>query len=181
MGQIIIDDIYLAAESYLPRAILDGILGLTFFILVYIGYLLTTKRKIAFIKPWKMIIIFIFYLYIFMIISITLLSREPGSRIRVSLMPFSTFTNDIYGNAFVVENIILFIPMGFILPLLSKSFQTLRMCITAGGALSIMIEIVQFLTQRGYFQTDDIIMNIIGTGIGFGILKFIIKSIADSS
>jgi glycopeptide antibiotics resistance protein len=181
MGQLILDDIYLAAESYLPLAIFSGILGLTLFILIDIGYILITKRSINRIKPGKVIVIFIFYLYLFMIISITLLSREPGSRIRVSLMPFSTFTHNIYGNAFVVENILLFTPLGFILPLLSKSFQSIRTCVAAGGAFSILIEIVQLITQRGYFQTDDIIMNVIGTLLGFGILKLTIKLVMDSS
>lgn len=176
MGKLIIDDIWSAAEEYMPLAVVTGIIILSLSCILYIVYnIVIHKEEVMGIRPGKVILLYTLYVYIFMIISITLLSREPGSRIRVNLRLFSTITNDIYGNSYVVENIMLFLPLGFILPLLNNKFSTCRACLIIGFLCSFFIEGIQYLTQRGYFQTDDIIMNVVGTGLGFILLKIILQ------
>lgn len=169
MGQIIFKDIILTMISYLPISIIVGVLWLIIYCILYnivnINKDIVNKRKDIF--KLNLIFIFVLFIYITLVIAITLLSREPGSRTEVNLKLFGTISDDMYGNAFVIENILLFIPLGFLLPLISSKFNFFRLCILVGLAASIIIEIAQYITQRGFFQTDDIIMNVLGTGIGF--------------
>ena len=47
-----------------------------------------------------------------MLLFITFLSREPGSRDGIDWMPFSTLGSGPRGDAFVLENVLLFVPFG---------------------------------------------------------------------
>lgn len=115
----------------------------------------------------KYFLFYTFYVYCFILISITILSREPGSRRSVDLHLFSTFSNNLWENIFPVENLLLFIPLGYLLPLLWKRLNNVIATMLSGLLFSVMVEVIQYLTQRGYFQTDDIIINLLGTVIGY--------------
>ena len=41
-------------------------------------------------------------------------SREPGSRVGVSLIPGETWTREWQGRAYVIENVLLYIPFGML-------------------------------------------------------------------
>lgn len=111
-------------------------------------------------------------MYLMMLVQITLLEREAGSRTKVSLKLFETFGGPM-SNAFVVENVLLFMPYGLILPMIWKGlrkmkiFPQMMLCILVGFVSSLMIECTQFVTQRGYFQVDDIMTNTIGMFCGW--------------
>ena len=60
----------------------------------------------------------------------------------------------------IVENIILFLPLGFLLPN-DKRYIFIPVII------SIFVELIQYYTLRGYFEFDDILNNSIGTLIGW--------------
>ena len=49
---------------------------------------------------------------------------------------------------------------------LFRPMRNLVLSLMAGAFCSLMIETTQLITQRGYFQVDDILMNSIGTVIG---------------
>jgi glycopeptide antibiotics resistance protein len=48
-----------------------------------------------------------------------------------------------------------------------KRFILASKCIGAGFLFSMAIEVSQLLTKRGYFQTDDILTNVLGSIIGY--------------
>lgn len=115
-----------------------------------------------------------------MLLCITFLSREPGSRGGFDWMPLSTLGHGSRGDAFVLENILLFIPLGFLLPSVFVRARKIVFCTGCGFLLSIFIETGQYITGRGYAQTDDILTNTAGMLIGVmgftlihGILKVI--------
>lgn len=112
-------------------------------------------------------------IYFVMIFIITIFEREPGSRTGISLTLFETLGGP-HDNAYVIENILLFIPFGFLVPKMWKCLRRIPVCVFAGFCLSLTIEITQLLTQRGHFQVDDILMNTIGAGVGalFGLFRF---------
>ena len=105
--------------------------------------------------------------YGLMVISITILSRPEGSRIGVNLEPFATISSQLWGIVYPIENILLFIPLGLLLPLLWRIFNNLGYTVGVGLLFSALIEIVQYVTKRGYLQTDDILTNVLGTLIGY--------------
>ena len=65
-----------------------------------------------------------------------------------------------------VLNIILFVPLGFLLPIIWNQYRTLRKTFLAGLGLSFMIEILQIFTYR-LTDIDDLITNSAGAMIGF--------------
>ncbi|WP_040205380.1 VanZ family protein [Neobacillus jeddahensis] len=72
----------------------------------------------------------------------------------------------------LVGNIIGFAPFGFILPLLSKKFQSISTVMCASFCLSLTFEILQLLFEFGSFDVDDLILNTFGGLIGYIPIKF---------
>mgnify|MGYP002560585952 FL=1 len=70
-------------------------------------------------------------------------------------------------NAFFIENIILFVPFGFMMPCIFRMFRKMPVCVMGGFIFSVMIEVVQYITQRGYSQLDDVVTNTAGALAGW--------------
>ncbi len=75
---------------------------------------------------------------------------------------FSVMFTNLFGN------ILIFVPFGFFLPMASRyrSFWTTLFC---SFALSLGVEIFQFLTRVGSFDVDDLILNTLGGILGYAI------------
>ncbi|MBR5094949.1 MAG: VanZ family protein [Oscillospiraceae bacterium] len=66
-------------------------------------------------------------------------------------------------------NVLLFVPFG-VLCQLSLRRPCFWKVLCAGTALSILVEVLQGLTERGLFELDDLFHNIVGTAVGAGAL-----------
>ena len=107
------------------------------------------------------------------ILALTLCGREWDSRMgsRFSFIPFwsywRTFTQGDEGLGIqIVNNILLFIPFGFALPLNFARFEKLRYTILAAALLSLAVELIQGFTGLGLCEIDDVMGNTLGAGIG---------------
>ena len=79
----------------------------------------------------------------------------------IHLIPFQSeglFTN--------VMNVIMFMPFGFLLPLLWEKCRSIPKTIVAGFLFSLSIEIGQLFNRR-QTDIDDLLMNVLGTILGF--------------
>ncbi len=65
-----------------------------------------------------------------------------------------------------VLNVLLFIPLGFFLPLLWSAFSTQKRTLLFGLEATVSIELLQLLTFR-VTDINDIITNFLGTWLGF--------------
>ena len=65
-----------------------------------------------------------------------------------------------------VLNIILFIPLGFLLPTIWSDFRSLKKTVLVGFSLSLTIELLQLFTFR-LTDVDDLITNTLGTALGY--------------
>ena len=74
-------------------------------------------------------------------------------------------------HAMFVENIIMFIPFGVLLPILFRKFRSGWAYILTGFICSCSIEILQHITQTGYLQLDDVVTNRTGTAVGMAGLE----------
>ena len=75
----------------------------------------------------------------------------------------------------LLGNIIMFIPLGFLLPkVFGKLDRFWKVLLTTAGII-IVVEIAQLLTLLGSCDTDDLILNVLGAAIGYGIHKIILK------
>ena len=84
-----------------------------------------------------------------------------------------------YVNYFIINflgNIIMFMPIGFFIPLLWKVSN--RKVIIIGFGSSLFIEICQLFLTRGT-DVDDLILNTIGTILGLLLYRFLYKKFKD--
>lgn len=110
-------------------------------------------------------------LYCLAIIYFTLLYRESGFT-KTNFDLFSNykrfFANDEIRSS-ILKNIWLFIPLGSIL----FSIYPQRKAILFPALLSFMIEIIQYITNTGWYDIDDVISNVLGSILGFVLCKVI--------
>lgn len=96
-------------------------------------------------------------------------------RLNINLIPLWDITSGV--PAYLINsglNILLFVPLGFILPLLWKEFRSRRaMCFT-GFLLSLGIELAQLLNYR-VSDVDDLIMNTLGAFLGYELLMLLCR------
>lgn len=106
--------------------------------------------------------------YLFLTLVATVFTRSPSAEAHVMLEPFWTyrqyFTDDFTWFE-IRANVLLFIPIGFLLPMVIKKPVWLPPIIGVG--ISVLIELIQLITHRGMCETDDVISNTIGFLIGF--------------
>ena len=82
----------------------------------------------------------------------------------VNLVPFiDIFTSTRQ----YVLNVLLFVPVGFLLPVLWERFRKLRTVALAGFLLSLAIEVAQMFSFR-CTDVDDLLMNTAGAMLGYG-------------
>ena len=95
----------------------------------------------------------------------------------ISLIPFATIRSYIkYSGIFhallnILGNVILFIPIGFIFPLILIRYRDLKRIAVLSISISLFIEFIQFFVGRSC-DIDDLILNFIGGIIGYTIFCF---------
>ena len=87
----------------------------------------------------------------------------------VNLIPFA----DIATNGLqYAANILLFLPVGFLLPVLYRRCQTFVRSASMGFLFSLSIELMQLFCLRAT-DVDDLITNTLGCAIGYGIFALL--------
>ncbi|GIN86315.1 VanZ family protein [Heyndrickxia sporothermodurans] len=147
----------------------------------------------------------LFTLYILLVISVTFFPLAlwidySWERIKfgINLIPFVSVIHDIgrIGHAYdgdsafmirliirnVGGNILLFVPLGILIPILSKKYKDFKRMVLLGLGMSVCIEFIQFLElfAGGFGRTvdiDDVIFNTLGAVLGFLIYKILYKLI----
>lgn len=116
----------------------------------------------------------IFFCYIVVVLSATMLNRtgETSSGLELTLFAsyrqaWNGFSDSLWRN--ILLNIAMFIPLGFILPLLSEKCKTFWVTYLAGFGFTLFIELTQLLTGKGICEADDMLNNTCGALIGFGL------------
>lgn len=69
-------------------------------------------------------------------------------------------------------NVLLFVPLGFLLPVLWEPYRKPTYTVSYGFGLSLLIELLQMLTYRAT-DVNDLITNVLGTLVGFVLSKFV--------
>lgn len=97
-----------------------------------------------------------------------------------NLRPFFTIGNYLWvvfhsSNAYLVRhcfinlagNVLLFIPIGFLLPKVSRAMQNYLRFFLLCFAIMLAVELLQLVTLLGSFDVDDLILNLSGMSLGF--------------
>lgn len=79
----------------------------------------------------------------------------------------------------VVGNIVLFVPLGWLLPMISARLRTPARAVAMAAACSIVIELTQLFALRGRSPaTDDVLLNTFGALVG-AIMFFAPRALPD--
>ncbi len=70
-------------------------------------------------------------------------------------------------------NILVFMPFGFLLPIMSRKLRGFFRIVLLGLALSLVVESIQLATGTGIFDVDDLLLNTIGAALGFMIFAIV--------
>ncbi len=94
------------------------------------------------------------------------------------LIPFHTTWRCLYGErgwweaiANIGGNILGFVPMGIMLPILFSKLNSAKRVITTVSVISLCFELTQFIIGVGYCDIDDLIQNTLGGAIGYYVYK----------
>ena len=149
-----------------PAAVLTGVF-----------YALYRRKRMDW-RRFKAVYLLIFAVYLFGVFHFTGagtifdavrlgVELNPG---QINLVPFSDPNFDLTG---YVLNIVLFMPLGFLLPFLWQQFRKLWHVAASGFLLSVLVECSQLLNFRAT-DVDDIILNTLGAVCGY--LVFLLYS-----
>jgi len=94
-----------------------------------------------------------------------------GLQGEVNIVPFSS-----EGAMTYALNVIMFMPLGFLLPFIWKQYRKLGKTVLTGAITSLAIELFQLFNNRST-DIDDLLMNTLGTVLGFYIFHFFDKRI----
>ena len=75
-------------------------------------------------------------------------------------------------------NILVFMPLGILVPLLFPKTWSFKRIVLTGFLTSLLFEIIQLFAIMGCFDVDDILLNTIGTALGYLVLLAVFRYVA---
>ena len=72
-------------------------------------------------------------------------------------------------------NILLFVPMGIMIPAIWEKFRKFYRTLLLTAWIIIAVELLQVLILAGSCDVDDLILNLLGTALGYPLSRFLIK------
>lgn len=121
----------------------------------------------------QFIAILIFSLYIIAVFTVVGIPTVGTFRVDFgfNLVPLIDIVNSPFEyTKNTILNIILFMPLGFLVPAIWKNYRSIKTMFFMGFALSVSIELLQIFTFR-LTDIDDLITNTAGAVIGYYIAK----------
>ncbi len=155
-------------------------------------------RKLKLNINYKQILYIIFLIYLLILIKIILfktnsfidlLKGNTSTGYRSSnLIPFKTIVTFFNMKDFsflrafsnTVGNIAIFLPLGYLLPILIKKINSMSKVFLISISVSMAFESLQYIFYLGSLDIDDIILNTLGGVIGY-IIYFYIKKFSNSN
>ena len=159
-----------SVASGIPIEIYWGLLGLFFVGLLVLFWWKGLRRG------WRYCSTLLLAEWVFLVLYAIVFVRESGVEKDYNLMPFWSYWD--YGeNSYFMEmfgenilNVILFVPIGFLAGCGLRGV-TWKKVLLLGGGFSVFIELLQFVFKKGFCETDDVIHNVLGCIIGYGLWR----------
>ena len=164
------------------RALINDIIGFylwqgkqwllfSYLVTITASIIITVFGKKRRLKKSQIVCSCLFAFWITTVITLTILCRRTGSSWRYNMTPLwswkSAFLGKRRGILMVIENILLLMPFGFLLPLIDRNRWKMCHTVLIGFLFSLGIELCQLLLKRGQFELDDLVNNTLGVIIGY--------------
>ncbi|WP_339294289.1 VanZ family protein [Paenibacillus sp. FSL W7-1279] len=172
-----IDAIYTNLRILMLPVIL--IIGIEF-VLIGLYYYLYYRKQQSEGKPRihmkKLFLGALFIGYVVFVLELTMLGRGHSHFLQMNLHPFSDYIEawnkyslrDLQNGIF---NIIMFIPMGILLPFISRKFKAFKWLLLVVVGSTLFIETYQTLSGAGLFELADIMNNTLGGIFGYQLYR----------
>lgn len=175
------------------------LISIPFIIILNILFFKIQKRSDLKFSTKRVIWNTLFAIYILVVMSITIFpiiintQRTIDVSATINLVPFKETINsfnsllDSFSTLFAIKlflvnvlgNILLFTPLGFLLPIVNPNINNIKPIFKISLIATISIELIQFITSlSGGFRVtdiDDVILNILGGLFGFLIFTLFSK------
>ncbi|WP_156576467.1 VanZ family protein [Bacillus luti] len=147
-----------------------------FCIMFQIGVYFKVKRTISI---WHFLWVYVFLFYLSLVYRVTQIATvwdisNYETWIRVSQINLTLF--DTAGSTTYLLNIVLFMPLGFLLPTIWPHFRKMKNTVCAGFLFSLAIELNQLLNNR-ITDIDDLFTNTLGAMVGYVLYRVLFKMI----
>ena len=154
--------------SYIPLGLSAGAALAACSVLFDLIFRKNKKRQSCTEPVWlRALCCFFLGVYLIVLLEQGLFSRPRGSRSGVSMLILETWKGGAQSKAYVIENLLMFVPFGFLLPACVSRTRSLLSTVPLAFMFSVLLEYVQYRTQRGHAQADDVLMNTLGALCGF--------------
>ena len=70
-------------------------------------------------------------------------------------------------------NVVMFVPLGFFVPCIWRRFRNFAWHFLTMTGIIVIIELLQLLTQLGTCDIDDLMLNLVGTTMGFCLYRLV--------
>lgn len=110
--------------------------------------------------------------WFFIVIAMTIIGRHPAGFSQAEWHLFwcvraAWVNHDPINWYLIVGNILLFIPAGILLPVFFDKMRSCKKTVAFGLAVSVCIELVQYVFHRGLCELDDVFNNTLGCLLGY--------------
>lgn len=130
----------------------------------------------------KCLLLIMLFFYLLTVYTSTVLARKKILYDIVQLKPFWSWNRALLGSIRgieqIIENIIMLMPIGFIMPFLIVQKHYIIKTVLIGFMFSVIIEVSQYVVHVGVFEIDDMINNTLGVIVGC-VLSSVLKRIID--
>lgn len=137
--------------------------------------------------------LWIFLFVCYCVCMLNLLFRRPGydpalpylQQLKYNLVPFETIILFLRALAHsgggmrthalinLAGNVVMFLPLGYLLGAIWPSQRKWSRIFRTTLAIMLAVELTQMLTLVGSFDTDDLILNILGSLAGYGLFRLL--------
>jgi len=161
----------------------EGLTVILPFLIAFVILSLIDRHKNISQTKKKFLLLLVFVIYIFGVFYFTGVGtifdiQRRGMQFesgKVNLLPFSREID-------VVEyflNVLLFIPLGFLLPIIWPNIKKIKQIVLSGISFSLLIELSQLFTNRRT-DIDDVLMNTFGTILGYWLFSIFVRIVKKS-
>ena len=147
--------------------------GYLFMIPVLVLYFLWLKKSGKVQSLLHTVAVFVFGYYLFGLLTVTGIGFTSTMNFHPNIS-WTPFISMITGPIDTILNVILFVPLGFFLPLLYKKYHNIKAIALTGLLLSLAVEFVQMFGW-GSSDINDLMTNTAGACVGFWIYFLLSK------
>ena len=153
-------------------------IGFAIGLIFFCGYMILTTRKKKSqgqsVSKKEILCGLALSVYLIILLGGTILNRDIDKEFAIKLTPFWSYYEAIIekdkGLAFqMLGNVLIFIPLGVLLPEVWDRIRNIRWIILIAASVSFSLELVQLIFRLGLFEFDDVFHNVLGAVIGYGL------------